>query len=277
MKNKKLKMFLLTIFFVSLNSVFGQMQVMYNGQNKDTVFVWQNLNDSISLTLSSVPVGTNFFVWANVWNTAKIAPQTINAAKKSSLIFAYAYQNPATLRGVDSVRVIAYPPLSLSTLSNISGCNGDSVTLQASPNPLPNHTYQWYVGGVFQGVNNYQFKLGLTPAVQGQGVYCKVTNSVGLSDSTNVVTVVTVHTLPTATFNAGVPVCPGSSVTNIVTPTGVSPLQVLLTSNTADYSGPNPITGISSNTPTNIVCTPASLPITYHFRITDGNGCVQNY
>jgi hypothetical protein len=188
------------------------------------------------------------------------------------------------------------------TVTNSSGCSAIASTTLSDPgapvvtmsitsgsNPACAGTTVTFTAA--GGAANYDFTVNGT-SVQSSALPTYTTTTLvdgdiigvtgttgGCSGSATAITMV-VRANPTATFNAGGPVCPGSPVTNIVTPVGVSPLQVFMMSGTADLVPPsntNPVVGVTSGTSVNFTCIPATLPVTYTFTIIDGNGCVTNY
>lgn len=101
------------------------------------------------------------------------------------------------------------PTLSVSGPNNWSGTIGSTATFTVSVSGGTSYTYQWYFNGSAVGSNSKTYSRQITASDSGKGVYCKITDTSGVSITSRTATitatqnVITVADIPS--FIAGYP------------------------------------------------------------------------
>lgn len=213
--------------------------------------ICENQNQSINFSAFNATGGTYAWTGPNGYSVTAQNPSISNATSSASGIYTLTVTDPNNCVGTDTSLVIVYPnpPLTINSPTTcVTTPIGIWVNGSNSYTWTPSTDLDTSAGG----------NVVFTPVAAGSYTFSvAATNLNGCNSST--VTVINVYPIPSIHVNSGT-ICAGNSIP-------------LLASGTSTYSW-TPSTGLSSNTGSLVVASPASTTI-YTLTGTNSYGCIQ--
>lgn len=309
MRIMKTKIVFLWLFVLLTTAAIGQnLTISSSGYSSRSCTDGEiNVRPGTEVTIiTTLPVGATATYWTadqilSATNPAQSFPITAPAANTVSLVMPVTYDEivvtvyynttPTSSSYVKLIRNTNTADGLLTVQQDVQDCPGVSKNFTATTDALTGFSYEWQeftTSWVSLGISSYYSVTGrvlnLQTHVSIEGkrfrAFVKNDNCLGAIDTTAEVIVQDVYEQPTATFSPNTNVCAGDQVSLVVSPTnGQAPYTVSLNNNTGDLVIPNnvsPVTGIGVGGTATFSVQP-SATVTYHFIVTDSNGCSITY